>query len=252
MKRGICGALAIALLLISVSPKLNLESVEAQSPSITSISPSRTVVSVGQVFEVNIMIEELNAACEMVGYAFEIYYYFIFEEEILELLDIQQGPFMKQFVTLPNTSENGTVFEVSFVDVFITPYILIQCTLLPNQAGNWTVFPEGSGVAAVMTMKAKTIGHFLFCFHDSVMIDRNMEEILHSRKYGYVEVREPLPGDLNLDSMVDMQDLGVAGSAFGSYPSHPRWNPIADINKDNTVDMRDIALIARNFGETYH
>lgn len=55
--------------------------------------------------------------------------------------------------------------------------------------------------------------------------------------------------DLNYDGKVDMQDLYIVIQAFGSYPGHPQWNPIADINEDNTVDTRDIYLIITNFGK---
>lgn len=55
--------------------------------------------------------------------------------------------------------------------------------------------------------------------------------------------------DLNADGEVDMKDTVIAAIAFGSYPGHPRWNPIADVNQDNKVDMRDIATIARNIRE---
>ncbi|NIO36196.1 hypothetical protein GTO27_00670 [Candidatus Bathyarchaeota archaeon] len=55
--------------------------------------------------------------------------------------------------------------------------------------------------------------------------------------------------DLDKNGCVDMRDIAVAASAFGSYPSHPRWNPNADMNKDNQVDMKDIVNIARNFGK---
>jgi len=58
----------------------------------------------------------------------------------------------------------------------------------------------------------------------------------------------PLVGDLNHDGKVNIQDVMVAALAFYSYPSHPRWNPIADINNDNTVNIIDIVLIAKNFG----
>ncbi len=55
-------------------------------------------------------------------------------------------------------------------------------------------------------------------------------------------------GDMNDDNRVDMQDIGVAAKAFGSYPGHERWNPDADVNNDEKINLRDIALIAKNFG----
>jgi len=47
-----------------------------------------------------------------------------------------------------------------------------------------------------------------------------------------------------------MRDIGTAAQAFGSYPGHERWNPIADINNDGKVDMKDIGLVAKEFGRT--
>jgi hypothetical protein len=59
------------------------------------------------------------------------------------------------------------------------------------------------------------------------------------------------PGDINRDGKVDIKDVAIAAVAFGSYPGHPRWNPIADQNEDATIDVKDIALIAKDFGKTY-
>jgi len=56
-----------------------------------------------------------------------------------------------------------------------------------------------------------------------------------------------LLGDINVDGKVDMKDISIAVTAFGSYPNHPRWNPNADINQDNKIDIKDIYLTAKNF-----
>lgn len=57
--------------------------------------------------------------------------------------------------------------------------------------------------------------------------------------------------DINGDGTVGMKDIAIAAKSFGSYPGHPRWNPIADINLDGRVDLQDIALVARMFGKQY-
>lgn len=63
--------------------------------------------------------------------------------------------------------------------------------------------------------------------------------------------------DINDDLKVDIKDLAIAASAYGSFPRHPDWNPIADITgsehlvPDDRVDIRDLALIASNYGEIY-
>lgn len=64
-------------------------------------------------------------------------------------------------------------------------------------------------------------------------------------------IRVRMPGDLNMDGKVDVIDIAVASSAFGSYPGHPRWNPIADEDDDNRVDILDVAAVCSNYGKTY-
>ncbi len=58
-----------------------------------------------------------------------------------------------------------------------------------------------------------------------------------------------LPEDLNGDGKVDMLDIRIVGDAFGSYPGHPRWNPIADIIADEKIDMLDLLKVAQKIGD---
>jgi len=58
-------------------------------------------------------------------------------------------------------------------------------------------------------------------------------------------------GDLYSDREIDMRDITYAARAFGSYPSHPRWNPLCDFSVDYEVDLADLVLVAKNFGKTY-
>jgi len=58
-----------------------------------------------------------------------------------------------------------------------------------------------------------------------------------------------LVGDVNVDGRVDIGDLSLAATAFGSYPGHPRWNPNANFNENYIIDIMDIALTAQNYGK---
>jgi len=57
--------------------------------------------------------------------------------------------------------------------------------------------------------------------------------------------------DLTMDGKVDITDLILAANAFGSYPGHPRWDPIADENEDGRINIFDLILMARDFGKRY-
>jgi hypothetical protein len=47
-------------------------------------------------------------------------------------------------------------------------------------------------------------------------------------------------------------DLSIVGIAFGSYPGHPKWNPLADLKKDNNnnkINVLDLSVVGINYGK---
>jgi hypothetical protein len=57
-------------------------------------------------------------------------------------------------------------------------------------------------------------------------------------------------GDCNSDGIVDILDMALVASAFGSYPEHPRWDDRADEHRDSIIDVFDLVTVALHFGET--
>jgi hypothetical protein len=60
-----------------------------------------------------------------------------------------------------------------------------------------------------------------------------------------------IPGDINLDGLVDIFDAIKLAGAFGSKPPNPNFNPNADINGDGIVDIFDALLLAGHYGQHY-
>ena len=58
-----------------------------------------------------------------------------------------------------------------------------------------------------------------------------------------------LLGDIDGDGFVTIADVSVTAIAFGSYPGHPRWNPIADLDGDGMISISDVSAVAINFGK---
>ncbi len=58
-----------------------------------------------------------------------------------------------------------------------------------------------------------------------------------------------LPGDLNLDGIVDGKDLLLFAPCFGAHRYDPNFQLACDLNGDGIVDGRDLAILAFNFGK---
>jgi len=142
-------------------------------------------------------------------------------------------------VSINVTVENQGVKYANFdVNIYVNSSIIStqQITLLPGEVANVTStwFPiEVYGLYMLDSMVGICPGE----------IDTSDNVF-----YG-PQVMVAFKADVNFDGKVRVDDLYIAVEAFGSDPSHPRWNPMADLNRDGTVRVDDIVTIALHFGE---
>jgi len=142
-------------------------------------------------------------------------------------------------VTARNNGNLSETFDIIIYYCNNTMVIYPVVDLLPNgevtfvHIWNTTGLPECSN----FTISAEaTIVPFEANTADNYMVD------------GWVKIK--LLGDINGDDKVDIKDVAIVAAAFGSYPGHERWNPVADLNGDERVDIKDVAMVASNFGKT--
>jgi hypothetical protein len=60
-----------------------------------------------------------------------------------------------------------------------------------------------------------------------------------------------IPGDINGDFKVNLQDLVSLASAYGSKPGDANWNPNADIDGNGVVGLSDLVILAAHYGQHY-
>ncbi len=245
MKRN-TGLVSTILIICLASLSVRAVKAELEIP-IVSVHPSRMVVSVGQIFEVDIAISNLDAGWRMVGV--KLSFYTGGYEPELSWDHVVVGSFWAQFG-----------YTYSYFSIIEPPhpwYPVVQTILLPDsETGNYTAFPAGNGTLYTLTFSAYRVGNATIWPNPDhpygyLLYDVQGEEIPCTVLGASVEVREPLLGDLNLDNKIDIQDLAIGALAFGSFPGHPRWNPAADVNEDDKIDVKDLAQIASNFGKAY-
>lgn len=66
----------------------------------------------------------------------------------------------------------------------------------------------------------------------------------------WVEGGVPCAGDVDGDLDVDLSDLSILLSAFGSCAGDPAYEPDADFNGDDCVALADLSILLAAFGTT--
>jgi PKD repeat protein len=218
------------------------------------VQPEITEIGLlNKAFTVNVNIRKLQAYWRAIGIQFRLCY----NDTLLEVLNVTEGPFMKD----PAWNLYGTFF-IYYIekDAIYGPHVLVGVMLYPNQTGYWNAYPSGSGTIATITFKAiyqergltKPPLECPLKLVDTMIIDSDLIEIPFASHYGKYRIYPTNIADFNYDGKVDMRDVARVARAFGSDPTiYPeRWDPVCDVNNDNKIDMRDVAVSARNFGWT--
>ena len=68
-------------------------------------------------------------------------------------------------------------------------------------------------------------------------------EYLVTAREKVVSLGFPIPGDINLDGMIDLGDLAIVGAQYGSDGNEPLS---ADLNHDGIVDVADLSMVGAN------
>jgi hypothetical protein len=101
-------------------------------------------------------------------------------------------------------------------------------------------------------------GKYQVAIDTSIVSEGTYEIVVTVEKEGYepsqtsrtLTVITPLTTDLNNDGGVDIVDVAIAASAFGTEPGDSRWREEADMDGDDEINILDLAKIAMDFGRT--
>lgn len=222
---------------ITVESKVLAPQEDSSEGMVLHVDPQQSFAIEGSTFTVNISIANVPSKYPGVyAYEFKLYY----NKTVLEGVNIElpEGHFLT-----PKTDPDSIFIPVC--DFYQDGYAYVAVMQMWPELGN-----TGSGTLVTATFKASTQGNSTIEIRDEYFCDAyslpfwpDEYDIVN----GFVEVVPP--PDLNSDGEINIEDLALAGLAFGSYPSHPRWNPKADVNKDGIIDILDLVITVKNFGK---
>jgi hypothetical protein len=89
-------------------------------------------------------------------------------------------------------------------------------------------------------------GNYTMIAH--VLPVRGQTDVSNTTMTSFLEVH--FPGDVSGDCIVDISDLSIVGSHFGSVRGGSNYLPAADLNNDGLIDVADLSIVGSNFGHT--
>lgn len=147
-----------------------------------------------------------------------------------------QGYSVNINVTVANQGDHTENFNVT---VYANETVITKATNIILTSGNSTTITFTWGTSGFAKGKY-TINALAPTPNDARPTD-------HLFKDGWIIVA--MVGDINADNKVDLKDVYAVAKAYGSFPGHPRWNPVCDINNDNKVDLKDYYTVCQNYGK---
>jgi hypothetical protein len=143
---------------------------------------------VNETFSVDITISNLEESSRMVGLEFKLGY----NTTLLEVVDVKEGPFMNDSRWHNAQPPNPYTYFINYVEF---DYVLVGILLIPNNTGQWNLFPYGNGILATITFKEifqpispEPSASCELRLYDTMLVDDDLNEISHEAESGYYEV----------------------------------------------------------------
>lgn len=152
--------------------------------------PLYTATSLGQIFNVSVLVVGMDAGWQAIGFEFKLSY----NASLLNVLNMYEGPWLPPFGSPPNQGTSFLTFQgANFVD--------IGDVVLPDVNGTWHApFPTSTGVLAKIEFNATKIGAFptvLSCplpLYDTIVGDIHANTVNQTATVGsFYQITPPFP-----------------------------------------------------------
>jgi len=150
---------------------------------------------------------------------------------------VGQGLLIKLNILLLNKGEYSETFNAK---------LSVNATVATEQT---VTLEEGDSILVVLIWDTSSFArgnYILTIFVEPVPGETNTSD----NTFSFQPVKVTIPGDLDGDYSVLLEDLVLLAKAYGSRPGDPNWNINADIEGNGVVGLSDLVILAKHYGET--
>jgi len=133
----------------------------------------------------------------------------------------------------------------------VTSDVTLSITGNPPQTQTVTDLPGGEAIILNYPWDTRpiTLGTYILTAEATLEGDVDPADNTYPPLGTIITVIETIKGDINGDFTIDIYDIVLVATAFGSRPGDPDWKPNADLVEDNIIDIYDVVIVAQNFGK---
>jgi len=203
---------------------------------------------VNRTFEVNITINNVVSAQKLVATQF----YLTYNKTLLEVVSVKEGPFFQD----PRWNLAGTFFT-SFIEELpdgsgvVEAMDLIFPNLTTGNYDNWTVFPNGKGTIAIITLKCiyqpiapQPSESCNLGITETMLLDSTASEISHNVQGGVYEVIPLQLPRTPIDVSIDAGKIHFKGEIAEFYILVSDYGKAVDATKIKAYLYYDGVLFA--------
>jgi hypothetical protein len=245
------------LVLASVFLSMTVGTSFASYSAIVSVYPSPQSVKVGQIFTVDIRVENITGL-QCVDFCLK------YDSTMLNATKVEEGSFMKAFgstyiikqeIQRNYQTNRGRVW---FVDVITGNGSATGSGTLATVTFNATapsegvldlfsVLPESPNQVKIITCGGVPIAHAVI---DGYVVVSSDPADPPGDPPGQSDPAVQMSPDLNGDGIVDIVDVSMIARAYGKSSGDPLYALNADLDQDGVIGIKDLAVVASKFGQT--
>jgi hypothetical protein len=199
-------------------------------------------LGVGSIFNVSVKMDSNIPHQGVVGLQFNL----TWNPAILEVVDVTEIMFHE--VTPPSESDNiwqimQKINNTGGYFVYAYAFMDVKTAISHGYAP-----VTGNHTLAAIAFRVKDTGTSGLNLTACKAADPSGNPLLCETVDGVFILSNMIPGDLNLDGIVDISDAILASRSYGSSLGDPDWNSLADLDGNGIIDIFDMIRLAMMFG----
>lgn len=241
----------VSLMLLSTA-MVGLPTVFATESPTLEVQPSSVLKhELGETFEVNIAVMDLDATLNVIGVQFAL----VYDADILEFVGYENGTLMEAFV---NDGEQGVLYTEDH-DFLEDPTlelgqnkVFFITMILPDTDGAWhEPYPSGNGTLCTITFEVITEPPASSTLElvETMLLDTELNEITHGVEDGSFELVAWLPAEFTVSNLsISPTEVNVkkaatvtvtvsnTGELSGTYTATLKVDGVVEDTEDVTVE----------------